>query len=109
MNFKVNPKIFGYTEKYIYLCNFNKMFLMSRQTGRVVKSLNLIGNRPYFILDLQSNILQVNNIAKKITLYNSELEFLIENIYSDLLDTVHVTKENKLAFVDMEKKYIIYV
>jgi hypothetical protein len=109
MSFKLNPRIFGFTEKYIYLCNFNKMSIMSRQTGNIVRSLNLIGNRPFFLLDVQDNIIQVNPLGKKLTLYNSDLELLNESMYTDSLDTCHVTKENKLAFVDVEKKYIIYV
>ena len=109
MSFKLNPKIFGINDKYIYLCNFNKMSIMSRQTGKIVRSLNLIGNRPYFLLDLQSNVIQVNTLGKKIALYNSDLELLIESIYEDHLDTIYITKENKLAFVDVEKKSIIYI
>ena len=82
---------------------------MSRQTGRIVRSINLIGNRPYFIVDAQNNIIQVNTLGKKVTLYNSDLELLTESIYDDHLDTIHITKENKLAFVDVEKKYVIYI
>ena len=65
--------------------------------------------RPYFILDAQNNIIQVNTLGKKVTLYNSDLELLNESIYDDHLDTIHITKENKLAFVDVEKKYVIYI
>ena len=82
---------------------------MSRQTGKIVRSINLIGNRPYFIVDAQNNIIQVNTLGKKVTLYNSDLELLTESIYDDQLDTIHITKENKLAFVDVEKKYVIYI
>ena len=109
MSFKVNPKIYGFTDKHIYLCNYNKMTIMCRQTGKIVKSMNLLGNRPYFMLDAQENIIQVNTLGKKITLFNSNLDFLVESLYSDDLDIVLVTKENKLAFVDVQKLYIIFI
>jgi hypothetical protein len=109
MNFKVNPKLFGYDESNVYICNFNKMSIMSRKSGEIVNSMALLGSRPYFLLDSQSNIIQVNNLSKKLTLYNTDLEVLNKTTYDDTLDNVYVTKDNQIAFVDLEKKYVIFI
>ncbi len=109
LNFKLNPRIFGLTDELIYMWNYNKVFTISRKSGDLVKSLNLHGARPYFLLDNQDNIICVNSQAKKITLYNQDLEMIIENIYSDNLDSVHINKQDQMAFVDMEKKSIVYI
>ena len=109
LNFKLNPKIFGYTEEHIYFSNFSKMCIMSRKTGLIEKCMSLRGDRPYFLLDSQQNIIQVNPQAKKIALYNQDFEFLISNTYGDALDVVQINKENQLAFVDMEKKTLIFI
>jgi hypothetical protein len=82
---------------------------MCRKKGIIVKSMDLHGSRPYFLLDSQKNIIQVNSQAKKIALYNQDFELLIENVYSDNLDTVHINKQGQMAFADMEKKMIIYI
>jgi hypothetical protein len=109
LNFKLNPKIFGFTNDLIFLWNYKRVFTMSRKTGEVIKSLDLHGARPYFLLDKQNNIIQVNSLAKKISLYNHDLELIIENIYTETLDNVYINKYDQMIFVDMEKKLIIYI
>ena len=108
-NFKLNPHIFGFTSTHIYLCNYNKVFIMCRNTGLVVKCMELSGNRPYFLLDKQNNIILVDKLDKRVQLLNSNLESLIENIYSDDLDSVFLLQNNRLALVDTEKKYVVFV
>ena len=108
MNYKVNPKIFGFTNTFIYMFNYNKAYKMNRATGQVVKSIELNGNRTLFLLDKQNNIIQVDKLDKKLILMNSNFEIINETFYSDNLENVFLTK-NKLAFVDIEKKYVIFV
>ena len=109
LNYKLNPKVFGFTDIRVYLCNYNKVFIMCRKTGMLLKSLCLHGSRPYFLLDSQNNIIVVNSLAKKIALYNNDLEMVIESVYNDNLDTVHINKHDQMAFVDMEKKTVVYI
>ena len=82
---------------------------MTRDEGKIIKQLDLDGHRPYFLLDMQANIIQVDTLSKKITLLNSNLDVLIENVYLDVLDNVYITNENKLAFIDSDKKYVLFV
>jgi hypothetical protein len=104
-----NPVLFGYNAESIYLCNFNNMTIMSRKTGQIEKGLTLFGNRPYFLLDAESNIIKVNNLGKKINLYNKNLDILIKTKYWDTLDIVYLTKDNEIAFVDSEKNNVIFI
>jgi hypothetical protein len=107
--FKLNPKIFGMNDNYLYMSNYNKVSIMNRLTGKEVKKIDLCGFRPYFLMDLQNNILQVNTLEKRLAIYNSELELLAENVYDDEYDCVHINPENKLVFLGTEKKSLIVV
>jgi len=96
----------------------------------------LHGNRTYFLLDEEEegdlvNVIQVNREAKRVTVYNGDLkenkeerEILVESVYENNLDTMHLLKTNnmkqqqrrqrsddlpKFAFVDPNAKAIIYV
>lgn len=109
LNFRINPKLFGFTEEYIYLWNYHKVFIMCRKSGIIVKSMKLHGSRPYFLLDSQKNIIQINNLAKRISLYSHDFELIIENIYSDNLDNVYLNRNDQMIFVDMEKKMVVYI
>ena len=105
--FKYNPKIFGLTDRYMYLFNYNKVFIVNRETGLEAKKIDLSGFRPYFMLDMQNNILQVNTLEKRITLYDSELVFLAEGTYSDHFEFVHVSSKNNLIFLEQEKTNLV--
>lgn len=82
---------------------------MERETGQRTQTVLKEGNRSDFILDHQKNIIQVDLLCKKIFFLNADLDVLIENIYRDDLEDVFITKENKIAFVDAEKSFVIYV
>ena len=105
----MNPQIFGFTKNQIFLRNHNKMFIMERESGHVTKALTLEGHRPNFLLDCQNNVIQVDSLCRKISLLNSDLDVLIEHIYKDDLDEVFITRDNRLAFVDIEKSFVVYV
>ena len=106
-HFNVNPKLFGYDDNNFY--NVKEMSIMSRKSGEIVKSMALDGSRPYFLLDSQSTIIQVNKLSKKLTLFNTNLEVLNKTTYDETLGQVYVTKDNQIAFVDSEKKYVIFI
>jgi hypothetical protein len=109
LHYNVNPKLFGYDDNNIYFYNVNKMSIMSRKSGEIVKSMALDGSWPYFLFDSQSNIIQVNKLSKKLTLFNTNLEVLNKTTYDASLSQVYVTKDNQIAFVDSEKKYVIFI
>ena len=94
-HFNVNPKLFGYDDSNIYFYNVNKMSIMSRKSGEIVKSMALDGSRPYFLMDSQSTIIQVNKLSKKLTLFNTNLEVLNKTTYDETLGQVYVTKDNQ--------------
>ena len=107
--FKINPRVFGMTKRYFYMSNYNKVSMMCRVTGKEVKKIELGGFRPYFMIDLQENILQVNTLEKRLAIYNSDFEFLAESTYDDEYDCVHVNPRNKLVFLGLEKKNLVVV
>ena len=49
-NFRIDPQIFGYTESCVYLWTRQKCFVLCRETGKVLRILNLRGNRTSFLL-----------------------------------------------------------
>jgi len=106
---KSNPRIFGLTEKHLYMSNFNKVSILDRVNGNEVKRLELRGFRPYFMMDMQKNIIEVNILEKRIGIYTSDLVFLSESIYSDEYEYVHVTPNNNLMFLDIEKKNLALI
>ena len=107
--FKFNSFVFGLSEKYIYLGNYNYVYMLNRKSGKEVKKLELSGHRPNLFLDAQGNVIRVNTLEKRITIFNSELEFLVENLYNDDFVCVHVNRENKLHFLDHDKKNLVIV
>ena len=101
---KCNPSIFGMTDNYFYMNNCNKVSILDRASGKEVKKIELKGYRPYFMMDMQQNIIEVNILEKRIAIYTSFLDILAENIYNDEYEYVYVTPANNLMFLDVEKK-----
>lgn len=101
---KCNPSIFGMTDKYFYMNNCNKVSILDRASGKEVKKIELKGYRPYFMMDMQQNIIEVNILEKRIAIYTSFLDILAESIYNDEYEYVYVTPANNLMFLDVEKK-----
>ena len=137
LRFRQDPQVFGLTDTRVYLWTWHKCYVMCRRTGLVLSSMPLSGNRAYFLLDEEEegekegdlvNVIQVNREAKRVTVYNGDLKekkeeriILVENVYENNLDTMHLLKMNnmkqqqridglpKFAFVDPDAKAIIYV
>jgi hypothetical protein len=137
LRFRQDPQVFGLTDTRVYLRTWHKCYVMCRRTGLVLSSIPLSGNRAYFLLDEEEegekdgdlvNVIQVNRAAKRVTVYNGDLkekkeerEILVESVYENNLDTMHLLKTNnmkqqqridglpKFAFVDPNAKAIIYV
>ncbi|CAF0717126.1 unnamed protein product [Brachionus calyciflorus] len=106
---KNNPRIFGFSEEQIYFFNRNQMVIMDRKTGLVSRSVESNGDPAYFILDPQNNIIKVNSLCKRISLFNYEHDISITNRYSDCFDDVFLTVDNYLVFVDKNKEFVNFV
>lgn len=85
------------------------MCIMDRKTGNIKKKLDANGDPAYYLLDSQMNIIKVNNLCKKISLFNFDQEININNRYLECLDDIHLTQDDYLAFVDKYKEYVIFV
>lgn len=110
LNYKINPKVFGLTEKLIYFYNHAEMTIMDRVKGKVVHKKQIIsGDKPYFLLDTQGNIVQVNKLSKKVSVFNFDVEFSIENNYDDCYDGVFSTHDGHLALVNGHKKFLVLI
>jgi hypothetical protein len=109
MESKYYPRVFGMTEKYLYMSNHNMVAVLDRATGKELKKAELKGYRPYFIMDLQQNVLEINILEKRIGIYNSTLEFLGENVYNEEYEYVLVSPANNLIFIDLERKKLALI
>jgi hypothetical protein len=109
LKYKYNPQVFGLTDKLIYFFNHQEMIIMNRLNGIIVHKRPVYGDKPYFILDSQSNIIQVNKLSKRICIFNIENEFSIENTYKNCFSAVFATRDQNLAFIDERKKYLVMV
>jgi hypothetical protein len=110
LNYKINPKVFGLTENLIYFYNHAEMTIMDRIKGKVVHKKQIMsGDKPYFILDTQGNIIQVNKLSKKVSVFNFDVEFSIENNYDDCYDGVFSTCDGHLALVNGQKKFLVLI
>ena len=93
LNYKINPKVFGLTEKLIYFYNHAEMTIMDRVKGKVVHKKQIIsGDKPYFLLDTQGNIVQVNKLSKKVSVFN----FDVELNESEINQKIHLPKLKEL-------------
>ena len=131
LRFRQDPQIFGLTKTCVYLWTWHKCYVMCRRTGVVLRCMKLHGNRTTFLLDEdekeeRNNIIKVNREAKRVIVYeernfhdeNNEEEILVENVYEDNLDTMHLikvmfdtrtTNGHKLAFVDTDTRTVVFV
>jgi hypothetical protein len=109
LSLKNNPRIFGITNDNIYFYSLNKMTIMCRHTGVVKKELPVSGDTPNFLLDNQSNIIQVHSVSKRISITNYEHEYSIHNTFDDNLEDVFITAENNLVFVDKNKDKVLFI
>ncbi len=106
---KLNPIVFGYTENNIYFYNTKAMYLMSRKQGTIVKTVNKINEKSYFVLDSQLNLIEINTSSNKIKLINFENEISVESNYDLNYDEVHLIEDNYFAFIDKSKDILIFV
>jgi hypothetical protein len=109
LRYKFNPKIFGLTEKFIYLFNHQEMFVMNRQNGIIDYKKKVNCGKPYFLLDEHFNIIQICKLGRKIVFFNIDTNLTIENTYKDCFDTVFLTQDQTLAFIDKQKNYLVMV
>jgi hypothetical protein len=109
MALKNNPRIFGITEEFLYLFNVDKMTIMCRLSGLITTQVKISGDMPYFLLDTQSNIIQVNSLSKRIAVINYDFDYSVHNVFSDNLEDLYLTADNNLAFVDRNKEKVFFV
>lgn len=96
---KMNPTIFGVGEDYVYLYDKKSMTLMSRHTGRVEKLVGKMNEKSYFVLDSQSNVIEINPKANHIRLHNFHLDLIVDSMYEEAFEYVHLIEDQYLAFV----------
>jgi hypothetical protein len=104
-----NPRIFGITEDSLYFFNRDKMTIMCRLSGLIKTQVSISGDKPYFLLDTQFNIIQVNSLSKRIAVINYDFDYSVHNIFSDNLENLYLTADNNLAFVDKNKENVFFV
>ena len=71
--------------KSIYAYTYNKLFKLNRTNGSLEQSYSLTGLRPYFIAN-KNYIYGIINDAKKVVIFNLDLEKMTEISYNDAYD-----------------------
>lgn len=106
---KLNPSIFGFSSNKIYFFNSKKMFIMSRKLGIILNSIDKINEKSYFILDSQSNVIELNTHSNKIKLFNFENEILVESSYDLNFDDAFLIEDKYFVFVNKQKETLMIV
>lgn len=106
---KLNPIMFGFTDKNIYFYNSKSMFVMSRKLGLIVKEMNKINDKSYFILDSQMNVIEINTHSNKLKLVNFEYDISVEASYDLNFDDAFLVEEKYFVFVDKNKESLTIV
>lgn len=92
------PAVFGLTDEHVYLYNQNEMNVLCRDTGASVERRPITtGDKPFFMLDSQHNVVQINKPSRRATLFSIKHDFKIEAEFTDAFDTICLTQEKDSA------------
>lgn len=106
---RLNPIVFGYTDNNVYFYNSKTMYVMSRKSGLILKTVNKINDKSYFLMDAQLNIVEINTNSNKIKLTNFENEISVEATYDYNYDELYMIEDGFFVFVDKCKETLTIV
>lgn len=106
---KYNPVVFGYNEEKIYFYNKKSMTVVCKQTGCVLKQLEKSNEKSFFVLDSQSNVIEVNTHANFIRLHNFHIDMSVCSTYDTNYENVCFVDDQHFVFVHSNKENILFV
>ncbi len=106
---KLNPIIFGLTEKLIYFFNRRNISVMSRERGELIHSFKKPHESSKFALDSKANILEINTPGNFIKMHNLELNMCITGSFISTFEKIVLIEDKYLAFMNHDKQRIIIV
>jgi hypothetical protein len=106
---KMNPIVFGFDKDNIYFYSKKSMSIMSRKSGLILKSILKTNEKSFFILDSQSNIIEINVFSSNIILHNLKLDIKIDSFYDNNFDSVSLIENQYFAFVSLNKTEVTII
>ena len=82
---------------------------MSRKSGLILKSILKTNEKSFFILDSQSNIIEINVFSSNIILHNLKLDIKIDSFYDNNFDSVSLIENQYFAFVSLNKTEVTII
>ncbi len=106
---KYNPVIFGYNEEKIFFYNKKSMTVMCKKNGCVLNSFEKSNERSFFILDSQSNVIEINTYGNRVKLHNFHVNMSVDSTYDINYENVCLIEDQYFAFVYSNKENITIV
>jgi hypothetical protein len=106
---KVNPVVFGLSKENIYFYTKNYMAVMSRTTGFVWKQIEKINEKSVFILDSQSNVIEMYVVGNRVRFHSFHLDITVDSVYDPNFDSVHLVEDQYFAFVSTNKDSVTFI
>lgn len=109
------PSVFGLTDEHVYFYNHVEMSVMCRESGDLVERQPIIsGDKPYFMLDSQHNVIRVNKASRRVCLFSIKHDFVIEAEFTDDFDAVCLTQEKEsdrdaMVFINNSKRVLKFI
>ena len=106
---KVNPVVFGLSQDNIYFYTKKYMAIMCRTTGTISKQIKKINEKSVFILDSQSNIIEIYEAGNRVRFHNFYLEVTVDSVYDPNFDSVSLVEDQYFAFVSISKEIVTFI
>lgn len=106
---KYNPVIFGINEEKIYFYTKKTMTIMCKKTGSILNSFEKSNEKSFFLLDSQSNVIEINTYGNYIKMHNFHVDMNVNSTYDVNYENVCLIEDQYFAFVSANKENIVVV
>ena len=106
---KVNPVVFGWSKENIYFYTKKYMAIMCRTKGTVWKQIDKMNEKSVFILDSQSNVIEIYVLGNRVRFHNFHLDITVDSVYDPNFDSVNLVEDQYLAFVSTNKDTVTFI
>ena len=106
---KVNPVVFGLSKENIYFFTKKYMAIMCRTTGTIMKQIEKINEKSVFILDSQSNVIEIYVTGNRVRFHSFHLDITVDSVYESNFDSVSLVENQYFAFVSTSKDTVTFI
>jgi len=103
------PIIFGLNKDIIFFFTKKAITFMCKKTGMILKKAEKSNENSFFLLDFQSNMIEIDTYGNSIKLYNSQVDMNANSTYDVNYDKVCIIEDQYFAFVSADKQNIVIV